>query len=62
MEAPSLVLGVVDLAQIQPVHVQPLASPLEQTGEINEEDAERLGRTSYFVAISTIEPARIILC
>jgi len=37
-----------------PIHVEPLASPLEHAGNINEVDAELAGN-SYFVAISTIE-------
>jgi glycosyltransferase involved in cell wall biosynthesis len=41
-----------------PIHVEPLASPLEQASEINEHDAEFLDRTSYFVAVSTVEPRK----
>jgi glycosyltransferase involved in cell wall biosynthesis len=40
-----------------PIHVEPLASPLEQAGEINDGDGF-LRKVSYFVAISTIEPRK----
>ena len=41
-----------------PIHVEPLASPLEQSGEINQRKAGFLNGVSYFVAISTIEPRK----
>jgi glycosyltransferase involved in cell wall biosynthesis len=41
-----------------PIHVEPLASPLEQADEIKEQDAAFLGRIPYFVTISTIEPRK----
>jgi glycosyltransferase involved in cell wall biosynthesis len=40
-----------------PIHVEPLASPLEQAREIGEGDAGIHGRP-YFVVISTIEPRK----
>ena len=41
-----------------PIHVEPLASPLEQAGEITEDDVDFVGRIRYFVAVSTIEPRK----
>jgi glycosyltransferase involved in cell wall biosynthesis len=40
-----------------PIHVEPLASPLEQAEDIKGE-GEFVGRISYSVAISTIEPRK----
>jgi glycosyltransferase involved in cell wall biosynthesis len=41
-----------------PIHVEPLASPLEQAADIDSRDAAFLDGISYFVAVSTIEPRK----
>jgi hypothetical protein len=41
-----------------PIHVERLPSPLEQAGEVGEGDDGNLGRSPYFVVISTIEPRK----